>query len=70
MAARHSKWTTKLATFSIPSPSKIYQKWDFGFVNILSGNPGDPSMRLSNRAGSGPGANPTTLEFTTTTPAL
>jgi hypothetical protein len=44
---KYSKWTENIQTFSVPRPSKIYQKWDFRFANIPSGNPGVGAFKLS-----------------------
>jgi hypothetical protein len=40
MAGKLTEWSQNIPTSSIERPSKIYPKWDFGFENIPSGNPG------------------------------
>jgi hypothetical protein len=40
MATKYNKLSQNIPIFSIPRPSKVYPKWDFGYENIPSGNSG------------------------------
>jgi hypothetical protein len=43
MATKYNKLSQNIPIFSIPRPSKVYPKWDFGYENIPSGNSGQGS---------------------------